>query len=158
MRTPGTASRRTATRTWGCARACLLAAGLLLLAGCTLYARFREYAPGGDVLAPQAVPVTREDVVRLTRASIPDDVILERLAADGLSRPILPRDIPELRIAGVSDRVIAAMGAARLVPSSQALEPSRSDRRYLYWRPGLGLHDDDPSIWQEDPLHHKDRW
>lgn len=158
MRTLGTSSRRNSAGAWWCARTCLLAAGLFLLAGCTLYARFREYAPGGDLFAPQAVPVTREDVVRLTRAGISDDVIVERLGADGLSRPILTRDIPELREAGVSDRVVAAMAAARLVPSSQDVLPSRSDRRYLYWRPGLGLHDDDPYIWQEDPLRHKDRW
>lgn len=144
--------------TRGSARIDLLAAGLVSLAGCTFYERLREFAPGGDLLAPQVLPVTREDVVRLTRVGISDDVIVERLAADGLSRPLSTRDVPLMRDAGVSDRVLEAMRTARLVASSQALSLSRSDRRYLYWRPGLGLHDDDPYIYEEDPLHHKDRW
>lgn len=158
MRTVGTSSRRAPIRTWGRARTFVLAVGLLALSGCTLYERLREYAPGGDFLAPQSLPVTREDVVRLTRVGIADDIIIERLTAEGLSRPLSPLDISQLRDALVSDRVVAAMRAARLVPSSQALDPSRSGRRYLYWRPGMGLHDDDPYIYEEDPLHHRDRW
>lgn len=128
-------------------------------AGCSLYARFREFAPGGDLLAPSSLPVTREDVVRLAAVGIADDVIIERLEAEGLSRPLASRDASPLQTVGVSDRVIAAMREARVVPSSQLLQPSRSDRRYLYWRPGFGPHDsEDPSIDASDPLRHRDRW
>lgn len=131
----------------------------LSLAGCTLYARVREFAPGGDLLAPSAPPVSREDVVRLTAVGIADDIILERLAAEGLSRPLASGDISLLQRAGVSARVIEAMREARLVPSSQLLAPSRSDRRYLYWRPGLSPNgSEDPFIDTWDPLWHRDRW
>ncbi len=129
------------------------------LAGCTLWARFREYAPGGDLMAPYAPPVSKEDVVRLTAVGISDDVIIERLEAEGLSRPLASRDISLLQSAGVSARVIEAMREARLVPSSQMLRSSRSDWRYPYWHPGFGPYDPgDPYIDGWDPLRHRDRW
>lgn len=129
------------------------------LAGCSLYARIREFAPGGDLLSPSSLPVTREDVVHLTAVGISDDVIIERLEAEGLSRPLAAQDVPSLQTAGVSDRVIAAMREARLVPSSQMLRPSRSDWRYPYWHPGYVPYDPQgPYIDGWDPLRHKDRW
>ncbi len=136
-----------------------LAIASLPLAGCTFCARVREYAPGGDLLAPSDPPVSPEDVVRLTAAGIADDIILERLTAEGLSRPLASRDILLLESAGVSARVIEAMREARLVPSSQMLRPSRSDWKFPYWHPGFGPYDPgDPYIDGWDPLRHRDRW
>ena len=74
---------------------------LLLVAGCV-------YGPIPDeILHPQEDPVQRSDLVRLSAAGIPDDVILEVVAARGVLQTCEDPDLSSL-----SDRVREAVASA----------------------------------------------
>jgi hypothetical protein len=77
-----------------------------------------------------------DDVVRWTRAGVPEDVILERLRVDGMAVRLTADERLALKLSGVSERVIAAMEAAplrRRVVAHDWWEPVRIDVGWVWW-------------------------
>ena len=73
-------------------------------------------------LAPPSKPVTMQDVIRLTKAGVSDDVIIEELKSHK-ERFLLSADqIIQLKQAKVSDRVIATM----INPDGSGAQPARA--------------------------------
>lgn len=66
---------------------------------------------------PPPVPMTHEDVARLSRAGIGEGVIAELVEARGLSSTLSAENIIDLKQSGVSDRVLETMVKARIVRS-----------------------------------------
>jgi hypothetical protein len=72
-------------------------------------------------LAPTGKPVTMQDVIRLTKAGISDDVIIEDLKSHKESFLLSTDQIIQLKSAKVSDRVIAAM----INPNAGTTQPGK---------------------------------
>jgi hypothetical protein len=66
-------------------------------------------AAGAPAAAPQKLPYGVEDVLKLSRAQIGEDVILNYIQNTGTIYNLSPTDIVYLRNSGVSDRVLNAM-------------------------------------------------
>ena len=83
-----------------------IAAVLLLLAclapGCTAQSKVLN-------LGPTSKPVTTQDVIRLTKAGVSDDIIIEQLKLHKERFMLSTDQILQLKAAKVSDRVIATM-------------------------------------------------
>jgi hypothetical protein len=60
-------------------------------------------------LAPTTKPVTMQDVIRLTKAGVSDDVIIEQLKSHNERFALTTDQILQLKAAKVGDRVIATM-------------------------------------------------
>jgi hypothetical protein len=79
---------------------------------------------GTPAAAPQKLPYGVEDVVKLSRAQIGDDVILNYIRNTGTIYNLAPADIVYLRNTGVSDRVLNAMlDQGRRVPVASQSAP-----------------------------------
>ncbi len=68
--------------------------------------------------APQGM--TMGDVIKLTRAGVKDDVIIQQLRANGKTFRLTSNDLIRLKNAGVSDRVVQTMISPGSAPSSAA--------------------------------------
>lgn len=67
---------------------------------------------------PPPTPMTHEDVVRLSRAGISEDVITESVEVRGLGETLSSAEnVIDLKQSGLSDRVLEAMVKARIVRS-----------------------------------------
>lgn len=65
--------------------------------------------PAPTVPAPEKLPYGVDDVVKLSRAQISEDIILNYVQNSGTIYNLNPNDIVTLRNQGVSDRVVNAM-------------------------------------------------
>jgi hypothetical protein len=66
-------------------------------------------APAATEVAPAKLPYGAEDVLKLTKAQVSEDVTLSFIRNSGTVYNLVPKDIVYLRNEGVSDRVINAM-------------------------------------------------
>ena len=79
--------------------------------------------------APVKLPYGVEDVLKLSRAQVSEDVILNYIHNSGTIYNLSPKDIVYLRNEGVSDRVINTMLDQRKnVPAEWPLKPPRRAR------------------------------
>lgn len=62
-----------------------------------------------SALSASAATLTRDDVVKMTRAGVNEDVIIQTIEANGANFSLSAPDIEALKKAGVSERVVAAM-------------------------------------------------
>jgi hypothetical protein len=66
-------------------------------------------APAAATTSPQKLPYGVEDVLKLSRAQVSDDIVLNYIQNTGTIYNLGPQDIVYLRDQGVSDRVINGM-------------------------------------------------
>ncbi len=67
-------------------------------------------------VTPQSSPVSITDVIRLSKAGLGDEVIIQKIKKNGQAFDLSPDQMIELKSAGVSDKVVAVM-----------LDPAKSD-------------------------------
>ncbi len=72
---------------------------------------------------PVATPVTLDAVVRLGKAGVSDEIIIEKVRADGITSRPTSDQVISLKSGGLSDRVIDAVISAR-VPTPEEVTPS----------------------------------
>jgi len=113
----------------------LLIAAISLLTSACVVERARGY-PEVRTPPPAASPLAPDAVVRLVKAGVSEDIILEKIKADGVvSRPTSDQ-IVSLKKDGVSDRVIEAMISARVPVAHEVAPPPRVVYRdYVYADP-----------------------
>jgi hypothetical protein len=75
---------------------------------------------------PRSKPVSMADVVRMTKAGVSDDVIIEQLKASKETFLLSTDDILQLKNAKVSDRVIAVMINPNYRPSQPAAAANKA--------------------------------
>ncbi len=102
-------------------------AAAMALAGCT-------YAVREDVARD---PVTRLEVVRLTRAGVADDTIIARVHREGMSETLSAEEIVSLKQDGVSDRVIQSMISAPVAQPRRTIVYRYVDP--VWWWGGLQI-------------------
>lgn len=78
--------------------------------------------------ALQDRPFTKDDVLKLTKAGIGDEVILAKIEQDKASLSFTPADLAELKRSGVSDRVVARLSELTGKKPAPA-EPPAAERR-----------------------------
>ena len=109
---------------------------LALLAGLVLSGPRRAAA------SLRTAHLTNEDVVRMTMTGVPEGEILEAIEARGVDFDLSPEMLNELRVAGVSDRVIEAMRRRQAaMPRSEPLPaptpvPARMGSLRIEFAPG----------------------
>lgn len=96
-----------------------------LLAGGCAYERVWGYPEVRPERPGVAAPLTHDAVLRLVQAGVSDDIILEKIRADGLVARPTAEQIVLLRNRCVSDRVIEAMVAARVPAAEEISAPPR---------------------------------
>ena len=80
-------------------------------------------APAPTASAPVTLPYGVEDVLKLTRAQVSEDVILTFIHNSGTIYSLAPKDIVYLHNEGVTDRVIGAMlDQRKSVPAEMAAQ------------------------------------
>lgn len=110
---------------------CALAA--LPLSGCLMHEE-RHYTPGVH-------PVSKEQVISMTRDRVPEDRIMELIQDNGVSRRATADDLIEMQGAGVSSRVMSGFADAPV----REYRPGREHRTLYYYEPdpavvyGLGV-------------------
>lgn len=115
-----------------------------LLSGCIYYEPVPVQARrpmGGGAVAGEGV--SKDDVVRLTRAGISEGTIVSKIKAAGvLARPTSD-DVIELSNAGVSEGVIQAMLSARVATTGGTLPSAEVVPYYYpyYYYPAYGWYD-----------------
>lgn len=82
----------------------LAAVALSSLSGCVMY-EDRDYTPG-------VYPVSKEEVISMTKAGYQDDRILEQIEVNGVTRRASADDLVDMQGAGVSSRVMAGFTEA----------------------------------------------
>jgi hypothetical protein len=99
------------------------------LAGC-IYAPARRYPVYGEIPPPRpaAHPVSAEDVTKLVRAGVGEEVILARIRAEGVTSRPSAAQVVSMKTDGVGDRIIDAMISAE--PASAREAPPRVIYRY----------------------------
>lgn len=109
---------------------------LILLAGCAPATGSGRLEPRRDeVPMPAAIrqsPLTTLDIIHMAQAGLDDEALLDRIAAEGVATRLTPRAAAELRANGVSERVIAAVSTAEVVPRT-ADSPPISDDPQPWW-------------------------
>ena len=82
---------------------------VLILAGTTIAQDTTKYPT--EIYVGPAAPqgMTMSDVIKLTRAGVKEDVIIQQLRAEGKTFRLTSNDLIRLKNAGVSDRVVQAM-------------------------------------------------
>lgn len=78
--------------------------GCLLGAGCVYRERIR---------GPDWPPVTQEEILRMTRSGVGEQVIIAKIQSEGFIGSVSSVDVEYLKQQGVSDKVIEAMISAR---------------------------------------------
>lgn len=69
-------------------------------------------------LCASAATLTTEDVVKMTRARLNDEVIVQTIEATGSRFNLTPKDVNRLKTQGVSERVLAVMQSSVRSPQS----------------------------------------
>ncbi len=82
----------------------LSALAAMTLSGCLMHEE-RHYTPG-------RYPVTKDDVVAMTRSGVSEDRILSRIHEQGVSHRATADDLVEMQNAGVTSRVMAGFAEA----------------------------------------------
>jgi hypothetical protein len=94
----------------------LFSAWMCLEAGCVIdagpYYRVRT-VPGG---------LSADDVVRMCKSGVSDEVIIEKIKEEGVAAKPTSEQLASLKKDGVSDAVLGAMLAARVVPEETSVE------------------------------------
>lgn len=99
---------------------------LALLAGCAPAAGSGRIEP--EFREPlRRRPLTTLDLIRMTEAGLEETSILDRLAVDGVAVRPTPRALDDLRAAGVSDRIVAAVETAEVYPRDVHAPPPNDD-------------------------------
>src|SRR5688572_24461939 len=78
---------------------------------------------------PQETPFTKEDVLKLSKAGIGDEVILAKIEQEKAALKFSSADIGELKRAGVSEKVIARLTELTGRKVEDAPAPRREDPR-----------------------------
>ena len=113
----------------------LLIALLSLMTSACVVERARGY-PAPRPPEPLPAPITQDAVLRLVKAGVSDDIILEKIKADGVASHPTSDQIVSLKKEGVSDRVIEALISARVpAPYEIAPPPRVVYRNYVYADP-----------------------
>ena len=79
-------------------------------------------APAPQAVAPARLPYGAEDVLKLSRAQVSDDIIQKYIQNTGTIYDLKPADIVYLRSEGVSDRVVNTMMEQRNRVSAMAAQ------------------------------------
>lgn len=107
-----------------------------LLGGCVYpyYRRVPVY-DGPEPYRAATFPVSIEDVIKLSKAGIGEEIILSKIRTDGVTAKPTADQVVSMKNEGVSERVIEAMVAAQ-VPQPVEPAPPRVVYRYEYapWR------------------------
>jgi hypothetical protein len=111
------------------------------------------FLAAGCVVAPAAhrtvrpasiPPLTSEDITRMSKAGVSDSIIVEKLKADGIAARPTADQIVSLMKEGVSDRVLEAMLAARVLGPAELsareayVEAPEHGYSYPYYSPAWG--------------------
>lgn len=101
----------------------LILAGLAVstLSGCLMY-EDRDFQPG-------VYPVSKDEVISMTKAGYSDDRILDQIHGNGVSQRASADDLVEMNSAGVSSRVLAGFTEAPVRDYQPAVE---TRTRYYY--------------------------
>lgn len=91
------------------------------LSGCLMY-EDRQYVAG-------SYPVSKDEVIQMTRNQVPDEKILGRINQYGVDRRATADDLVEMREMGVSSRVLAGFTEA---PVREARPGTEVRTRYYY--------------------------
>ncbi len=102
---------------------CALCATAVLGSGCVSYDPVPDYTVQPTAARPSAPPLSKQDVVKLTKSGVSADIIVAKVKRDGVSTTLSSEEIIELKNEGVSDSVIQAMLA----------EPNRTALIYRYY-------------------------
>lgn len=132
--------------------ALVLGCGAVLLSGCIYYEPFPVQARrplGGGAVAGEGV--SKDDVVRLTRAGISEGTIVSKIKAVGVVARPSADDIIELSNAGVSEGVIQVMLSAQVADTAPSAAASYyyyyPAYRWSYYDPWWGHHYGDHHDW-----------
>jgi hypothetical protein len=127
-----------------------LTATIAFLSGCAV-----PYYPRGPIRGEEAAqrpavhPISMEDVSRLAKAGISDDIIIAKIRNDGVTARPTTDQIVALKKEGVSDRVIEAVVSAQVAPSAEshpaAVVRYEAEPAYDLW-------------WHYDPWWRHDYW
>lgn len=71
-----------------------------------------------------AADVGKEDIIKLSKAGISDDVIIAFIRANGPAKTLTSDDVVELKAAGASDKVLSAI----LTPQTKVVEQPQPKR------------------------------
>jgi hypothetical protein len=124
------AMKRLDLRICGCLCAGLMLGASGLRAQTQSAATLSQTAPTlAAVVNPSGLPYGVEDILKLSRAQISDDIIINYIRNSGTVYNLAPKDIVYLRDQGVSDAVVNAMLNQRkkAVETSQASEASQAE-------------------------------
>lgn len=72
-------------------------------------------------------PLTTLDILHMMQAGLDDDALLDRIAAEGVAARLTAQAENELRENGASERVLAAIESAEVVPRGPDLPPTADD-------------------------------
>ena len=92
----------------------------LVLIGISPVAPTQNSYPSSITLAPQAKPMTVADVIKLSKAGLSDDIVIQQIRKKGQHFDLSTDQLIQLKDAHVSERVIQVM----LDPTSGAVPPS----------------------------------
>jgi hypothetical protein len=120
------------------AKVLALAAVLAAVGGCCCvyppYPASHVAVVEGTANTHAAAPMTLDEVLRLSKAGISEDLILSRIRTEGLNSKPTADQVIEMKRLGVSDRVIeATIGAS--VPASTYAQPAQPRVVYRYPAP-----------------------
>lgn len=122
----------------------LLGLLFILMSGCVV-----EPAPPYPVV--QTIPggLTIEEVLRMSKAGLSDQAIIERIKSDGVAaRPTSDQTI-SLKGEGVSEPVLEAMLSARVAPEQKVVRYAYPSSYYYYGYPYYGY----PYYWRYYPYY-----
>ncbi len=104
---------------------CFFCLGLALAAGCATepypYYQVRRMEPGG---------LNADEIVKLAKAGTSDAIIIEKINSIGVASAPTAEQLAELKKEGVSDAVLNAMTAAKVVQPKESVE---TVYRYPYY-------------------------
>jgi hypothetical protein len=106
-----------------------------LLSGCIYYEPVPDQARRPLSAANASSGLSKEDVLRLTQAAVPEDAIIAKINADGIKARPSADDVIDFAKAGVSERVIQAMLRGRLATSAGDVQSVETMRYYGYYYP-----------------------
>jgi hypothetical protein len=92
--------------------------------------------------------MTTGDVIKLTRAGVKDDIIIQQLRANGKTFRLTSNDLIHLKNAGVSDRVVQAM----ITPAAAVPAASVANQRSNAADPGAAATSKGPALPPEPGL------
>ena len=120
---------------------------LALLTGCSPATGGGRIEPDRDAppmpVSLRRSPLTTLDIIRMTEAGLDEQAVLDRIAAEGVTARPTADTRAELRAHDVSERILAALDAAEVVPREYGAPPPGTDAVQPWWFVQPRWHEDD---------------